>query len=156
MNKSTLYSVIKSVFTLVLLISFAACSNSASSEDDHDEEAEGFRLVMNGQTIVEQLPHQDLTGGIQLAPEEETDLITIYFLDHDGEQFHPEDDDLSLGYEITDENVVEFEQHTEDGKWHFHLHGHSEGNTTIDLMMMHGTHSDFTAEDIPVQVIAVN
>ena len=155
MNKSKIYAAFKSLFTLLLLVSFAAaCSNSTSSEDDH-EEVEGFRLVMNGQTLVEQLPDQDVTGEIELVPGQETDLITVYFLDHDGEQFQPDDDELSLGYAFDDEGIVEFEQHAEDGKWSFHLHAEAEGNTNMRIRLMHGTHSDFTSQNIHVHVEAV-
>lgn len=156
MKNHNFITVIKSVFTFLFLIALAtACSNSTSSDDDHEHgDAEGFRLVINGNTVVEQLPDEDITGEFELAPGVETDLITLYFIDHDGEEFQPEEDEYSLGYEFDDEGIVEFEQHTEDGKWSFHLHAEAEGVTNMRLMLMHNDHSDFSSQDIHVHVEA--
>ena len=154
MNISSLSKYALLFTTLIVLTVFGACSNSVS-EDDHDHaDAEGFRLKMNGQTIVEQLPGGSLTGAIEIEPGEETDLITIYFLDDDGDEFHPhEEDGFSLGYEFEDEGIVEFEQHEEDGAWSFHLHAEDvEDHTEMRLMLKHGGHSDFTTLDIHVHV----
>lgn len=156
MNNSKIFTAFKTLFTFLLLISFTVACNNATSGEEDELHPDGFRLKLNGETVIEQLPDQSLTGEFNLATGEETDLITIWFLDHDGDEFQPEDDDYSLGYTIEDENVVVFEQHTEDGNWSFHLEGQSEGTTTLDLRLLHGNHSDFTANDIPVNVITVN
>ncbi|MDZ7719260.1 MAG: hypothetical protein U5K72_10635 [Balneolaceae bacterium] len=151
MKKYTLFSAAKSVIAIIALSLLAiSCSNSTSSEDDdHEhEDAAGFRLMLNGTTVVEQLPGESLTGEFELAPGEETDLITIFFLADDGDEFQPDDEEFSLGYEFDDEGIAEFEQHEEDGKWSFHLHAESEGITDMRLMLMHGEHSDFTISTV--------
>ncbi|MEX2477824.1 MAG: hypothetical protein WD357_05275 [Gracilimonas sp.] len=156
MKNSKLFSTIKSVFTLLLLVSVtAACSNSTSN-DDHDEhsEPEGFVLKMNGQNIVTQTPGGTISGEFELAPGQETDLITLFFLDADGDEFQPTEDEYSLGYEFEETGIAEFEQHAEDGKWSFHLHAEAEGITDLRLMLMHNDHSDFTTQDIHVHVEA--
>lgn len=157
MKKFRLFSAAKSVVTLLVLsILVVSCSNSTSSDDDHDEHEDpaGFRLKMNGAVIVEQLPGQDITGEFELTTGQETDLITIFFLAEDGDEFQPEDEEYSLGYEFDDEGIAEFEQHAEDGKWSFHLHAEAEGITDMRLKLMHGGHSDFTTRDIHVHVEA--
>ena len=156
MKKANFLSSLKTVFTLFIVAGIlTACSNSTSSEDHDHSEPEGFRLKMNGQTIVEQLPEQDVTGAFELTPNQETDLITIFFIDHDGDEFQPEEDEYSLGYEFDDAGVAEFEQHMEDGKWSFHLHAaDSEGITDLTLMLMHNDHSDFSTQKIHVHVEA--
>lgn len=155
MKKVSFLSAAKAVLTLFIFAGIlTACSNSTSSEDHDHGDAEGFRLKMNGQTIVEQLPEQDLTGEFELEPGQETDLITIYFIDHDGTEFTPDDPDLTLGYEFEEAGIAEFEQHAEDGKWSFHLHAEAEGITDLRLMLMHNGHSDFTSQDIHVHVEA--
>ncbi|MDR9418602.1 hypothetical protein, partial [Gracilimonas sp.] len=157
MKKFNLSYYIKSVFTLLLLVSFtAACSNSTSGEEEEHSDPEGFVLKMNGQIIVEQLPGESITGEFELAPGEETDLITIFFLDDDGDEFQPDEEEVSLGVEFDESGIAEFEQHSEDGKWSFHLHAESEGITDMRLMLMHGDHSDFTTQDIHVHVEALN
>lgn len=134
-----------SIFTIT------ACSNSVSPED-HGEEAEGFRLKLNGQTIVEQLPDEHLTGSISLEVGEETALISLYFISHDGDEFQPEGEEYSLQATFDSDGIVEFEQHDEDGKWRFHLHGEAEGTTFLRLQLYHGSHSDYDATGVPVTV----
>lgn len=143
------------IFAITIgLLVLSACSNSTGSEDDEHDFPEGLRIKLNGAVVVEQLPDQDLTGEFELTPGEETDLITVYFLDHDGEEFQPDEDEYSLGYEFDDLGIVEFEQHEEDGKWSFHLLAESEGITNMQIMLMHGGHSDFTSQNIHVHVEA--
>ncbi|MGN8225897.1 hypothetical protein [Gracilimonas sp. BCB1] len=155
MKKLTFLSKVRTVLTLFIFAGIlTACSNSTSSDDHDHSEPEGLRLKMNGQTIVEQLPDQDITGEFELTPGQETDLITIFFLDHDGDEFQPEEDEYSLGHEFEDQGIAEFEQHSEDGKWSFHLHAESEGITDLTLMLMHNDHSDFSSQHIHVHVEA--
>ncbi|MCP9290326.1 hypothetical protein [Gracilimonas sediminicola] len=155
MKKVSFLSAAKAVLTLFIFAGIlTACSNSTSSDDHEHGDAEGFRLKMNGQTIVEQLPEQDLTGEFELEPGQETDLITIYFIDHDGEEFQPEEDSYSLGHEFEESGIAEFEQHAEDGKWSFHLHAEAEGITDLRLMLMHNGHDDLTSQGIHVHVEA--
>ena len=148
MSKRTLL-----LFTTALILISSACSNSTSSDDHEHADAEGFILKLNGQEIVRQDPGGTLTGEIEIEPGEETDLITIYFLDDDGDEFQPEEDEYSLGYEFDEDGIVEFEQHDEDGKWSFHLHAENiEDHTELTLKLLHGSHSDFTTQDIHVHV----
>ena len=160
MKKLPFISAVKTVSALLFAGMIAiSCSNSTSSDDDHDHEhkdAAGFRLMLNGSVIVEQLPGQDLTGEFELEPGEETDLITIFFLADDGDEFQPKEDEYSIGYEFDDEGIAEFEQHDEHGKWSFHIHAEDEGITDMRLMLMHNDHSDFTSQDIHVHVEAID
>lgn len=153
MNNKTLFHNLFLYSILGLFIIVAACSNS-TSPDDHDEhsEPEGFRLTMNGQTLIEQLPGGTITGEIELEPGQETDLITIQFLAEDGDEFQPEEAEYSLGFEFEDTGIAEFEQHDEDGRWSFHIHAEAAGVTDLRLKLMHNDHSDFTTQDIHVHV----
>ena len=130
----------------------SACKNSTSSSEEEHADAEGFVLTMNGADIVTQLPGGTLSGEIELEPEEETDLITIYFLDDDGDRFQPEETEFTLGFEFEDDGIAEFEQHEEDGKWSFHIHAETTGITDMRLKLMHGDHSDFETQGIHVHV----
>lgn len=153
MNNKTLFNNLFLYSVLGLFITVSACSNSTSSED-HDEhsEPEGFVLTMNGADIVTQLPGGTISGEIELEPGEETDLITIHFIAEDGDRFQPEEPEYSLGFEFEDSGIAEFEQHTEDGKWSFHIHAEAAGITDLRLKLMHNNHSDFTTQDIHVHV----
>lgn len=159
MKKYTFFSKSRIISTFVLIFSalfiLSSCDNSTGSDDhDHDEHQDpsGFVLKMNGAVMVEQLPGQDVTGAFELEHGEETDLISIFFLAEDGDEFQPEEDSYSLGYEFEEEGIAEFEQHEEDGKWSFHIHAEAEGITDMSLMLMHSGHSDFTTQAIHVHV----
>ena len=153
MNNKTLFNNLFLYSVLGLFITVSACSNSTSSED-HDEhsEPEGFVLTMNGANIVTQLPGGTISGEIELEPGEETDLITIHFIAEDGDRFQPEEPEYSLGFEFEDSGIAEFEQHTEDGKWSFHIHALKSDSTKLQLNLMHNDHPDFTTQDIHVHV----
>ena len=140
------------LFSVLGLFVLSACSNSTSGEEEEHSDPEGFRLTMNGATLIEQLPGGSLTGEIELTPGEETDLITIWFLDDDGDQFQPDEPEYSLAAEFDDLGIAEFEQHEEDGKWSFHIHAEAEGITDMHLKLMHNDHSDFTTQGIHVHV----
>lgn len=145
-SASTLFGI------LILSLFASACSNSTSGEEEHHNDPEGFLLKMNGQIVVQQLPNQEITGGFELMPGEETDLITIYFLNDEMEEFQPDEPEYSLGYEFETDGVAEFEQHSEDGRWSFHLHAETEGVTDLELKLMHNDHDDFTSQKIHVHV----
>ena len=153
-----MYKTILSITILSLLVLTSACSNSTGHEEHEHEEAAGFRLTMNGDTIVEQLPGLGLTEGldeIELHPNDETALISIIFLADDGDEFLPEDEDYNLGYEFSTDGLVEFEQHAEDRRWSFHLHAEdSEGHVDLTLLLNHGDHHHFESDEIEIHVHA--
>lgn len=146
------------LFTITtLLVITSACSNSVSSDDSEHSEPEGFRLKMNGVTLVEQLPDQGVSNSITLTVDEESSLISVWFINHDGEEFQPDvEEGHSLGYQFSTEGVVAFEQHDEDGAWNFHLHGEAAGTTNFSVIILHGGHNDFVSQNIPVTVTAAN
>ena len=139
------------LLTIVLaaLTTFSACDNPTdSNDDDHDHgehtEPYGLVMVMNGEEVITYY-RGEITGHLHIDEGSETSLITIEFLNEEKEHIHAEDLDseYSLGWEVEDSSVLEVEQHDEDGKWSFHLHGKSSGKSKIQFQLMHGDHSDF-------------
>ncbi len=90
--------------------------------------------------------------GIEVSEGEETTLITIWFLADDGDLFQPDDPEFSLNWKDIDTAVANVEQHDEDGKWSFHIHGEAQGNTSVVFQLFHDGHSDFDTQPIPVTV----
>ena len=139
------------LFVLFLPFALAACSDNPV-DDDHDDhaEAEGMALVINGVEVYRVLQGQVSCAqepcGVTVSPGDETPLITVEFLDADGDEIHAEDldDGSGLGYEIADETIAAVEQHAEDGAWRFHIQGLQAGTTRMQVMLMHGDHADFT------------
>lgn len=133
-------------FAITMLL--AGCDNPAG-EDDHEDHAdpEGLQLVMNGDVIWSYIDREASDDHIDLEEGQETERITVEWLDEDGDEIHGEDleDEYGLGWEIANEEIVSVEQHDEDGLWSFHLHGETAGETTMQLRLMHGgdDHADF-------------
>jgi len=146
------------LLTVLTLILTTGCDNPASSDDqdnhEEHEHAEGAILKMNGGEIARIENGQVQSGQIEVAKDEETPLITIYFLAEDGDEFQPDDPDYSLRWDQIDESVAEVEQHDEDGKWGFHIHGLTSGNTTVRFRLWHDNedHSDFDTPEIDIIV----
>lgn len=152
-----MYKTILSFAIIALLVIISACSNSVSDDHSAHSEPEGFRLKMSGGTLVEQLPDEGVTGSITIPEGQETALISVWFIDHDGDEFQPDvEEGYSLGYQFSNEGVVAFEQHEGDGAWSFHLHGEAVGTTNFSVSILHGGHNDFVSQNIPVTVNAAN
>ncbi|MEX0648793.1 MAG: hypothetical protein WEA56_04570 [Balneolaceae bacterium] len=158
-NTHNTYSLhlLTALFTGLFL--WTACNNPAGSDDDDEhEDPFGVALIMNGVEIATQ-ENGEITYSegdhLELEVGEETSLITVRFIAEDGDRFQPDEDDgYSLQWTIGDENILEAEQHEEDGPWNFHLAGHSAGETTISIILWHddGNHDDFTSMEFEVHV----
>lgn len=151
----------KKIISLIVvsaLLLFAACDNPTSSDDDHDDHLDpfGVALIMNGVEIAAQ------EGGVvtynegdhmELEVGEETNLITIRWIAEDGDRFVPDTEDgYSLRWIVENEDVLEVEQHEEDGAWSFHLVGLSAGESEVNFELWHNDHADFTSLPFEVHV----
>jgi hypothetical protein len=146
---------ISTLFLLSVLFVALLATGCNPTGDNHDHHSEPFGLVLL-QSGVELAKQQSgsitySTGSSLSVPVgDETPLITLRFLDEDGDQFIPEDDEYSLMWAIGNESVLEVHTHDGDGKWAFHLEGAGAGSTTIRFLLMHDGHSDF--ESLPFSV----
>lgn len=135
---------------------WTGCQNSTSSGEDEELDPFGVALIMNGVEIAKQ-ENSEVSyhegDHLELDAGEETSLITVRFIDEDGDRFQP-NENFSLRWLIDDEDVLEVEQHEEDGPWNFHLVGLAEGETTIRFLLWHdsGDHEDFTSLPFEVHV----
>jgi len=112
-------------------------------------------MIMNGVEIAKQ-ENGEVTYNegdhIELKTGEETNIINIRWISEDGDRFVPEEDSYYLEWAIDDENILEVEQHEEDGKWAFHLKGSGAGETDIRFSLFHVDHADFTSLPFEVHV----
>ena len=142
------------------LLVVAACSDSATEPDDHDdddhaEEVEGVILTLSGQTVAAYDGDAGTwTGELEVEPDEETAHISVQFVNHAGSAVSL-DDDYYLKVDVEDESVAEFEQDT-PGEFGGHLHGVGEGDTELTFSLMHGAvgsgHADFVTAPLHVHV----
>lgn len=152
-NLLSLSNQIALCFITLFTFSILGCSNPASSEEEHHDEAVGAILKMNGQEIVRS-DESGVTGQIEVNAGEETTLISIFFLADDGDEFQPDEPEFSLNWTGIDTSIAEVEQHTEDGKWSFHVVGKAQDSTSVVFQLFHDIedHSDFNTLPIPVVV----
>jgi len=139
-------------FVLVGILFISACNPTGDENDAHSEPF-GLVLLQSGVELAKQQNGTiSYTSGSSLAVPlgDETPLITLRFLDEDGDQFVPEEAESSLMWAIDNESVLEVHTHDGDGKWAFHLEGAGAGSTTIRFLLMHDGHSDF--ESLPFRV----
>jgi hypothetical protein len=143
--------------TISALLVLTSCDNPASS-DDHDDHASpfGVALILNGVEIaVQENGEVSYHEGdhIELEVGEETNLITVRWIAEDGDRFAPDaEDGYSLNWIVGNENVVEVEQHEEDGAWAFHMVGLSAGESDVQFELFHNDHADFTSSAFEVHV----
>lgn len=136
---------------------FNACENSTGSEE-HIEHSDPFGVAMilneveialqeNGEISYNEGNHLELEVG------EETDLITIRWIAEDGDRFVPDTEDgYGLNWVVENEDVLEIEQHDEDGAWSFHLIAKSAGDSHLQFQLWHNDHADFTSLEFEVHV----
>ena len=135
-------------FTLLLLafvVLFAACGEDDNPiiDDDHDHDdepfhadADGFVLKVDGNQIYRQFEGEH-EGGITLKVGEELDVLTL-FLDHDEEEFFPENPEEEDGHDHDhgeeevfalaisgfDSSIIDV--HLHEGEEHEHEDDHAE------------------------------
>ncbi len=136
---------------LLLVIILIACSNPSSNSENR--EFTGTILKMSGQEVVRTEDGQ-VTGVLSVNEGEESTLITIYFLDEQGQQFHPSAPDFKLDWQISDIDILGINQETSDGKWGFHLNGIAQGTTNVSFSVWHTSEEQYELQtpSIPVQV----
>lgn len=147
MSKTFLYG-----FLLISFL-FVGCKSDNPIEpgDDDHLEVVGLFLRLDGVRIVT-VQNGQVSGEVELREGVMTSLVSIRFLDEDGDDRVPDGDDFRLEWEIADANIAGIVQHEEDGKWRFHFVGKEAGETTVTFRLMHVDHADFVSPPIPIHV----
>lgn len=151
----------KNSITALLLLSaaifFTSCDNPASSDEEEHSDPFGVELTLNNQVIAtfeDGVVTYANGDHLELKVGEETDLIRLQWISEDGDRFVPDENEgYSLRWIDVNEDVLEVEQHEEDGAWRFHFVGLSAGESEIRFQLFHNDHSDYTSpEPFEVQV----
>jgi hypothetical protein len=142
------------LFSLATLLS--SCENSASAEEEEHSDPFGVALILNGVEIAKQengVVSYAEGDFLSIIAGDETDLITIRWIDEEGDRFVPDAaEGYGLQWQVSNENVTEVEQHEEDGAWSFHLKGLAAGDAEVTFQLFHNDHSDFTSSPFEVRV----
>ena len=143
-----------SIFALALFVASCGDDDNPVDPDDHDDHADAVGLIIrdSGKEIV-RYENGEVTGEIEVGHGKETALLSVRFIEEDGDIGTPDEEDgYSLGWEIADESIAEVDQHAEDGAWNFHIVGLEEGETTIRIEINHRDHLDFKSAPIEIHV----
>jgi len=131
----------------------AGCDeNPVDNDEDHEHvEAEAMLITMGSDTLLYQDEIEGVlaSGDIQINQGEVSDTAVVVFLDHDGDQFQPEDDVFSLLIETGNATIAEAPVHD---RWEFVVTGNAAGDTYLTVQLMHDDHPDFTGDQIDVNV----
>ena len=142
-----------SLFAILFTVGFVA---SCGTEDDHDHEEhsdpEGLALYVEEALVAKQengtVTYTDGDDHLHLHMDEAIPS-EVFFLDDDGDEFHPEEDHYSLGVEADPEGRITA---TFAGsiKWGFTMQCNSEGAVDVTFKLLHDDHADFVSQDIEV------
>ena len=126
--------------------------------DHHDDHPEPVGMVIrSGGADIVTVDDTTVTGSLTVDADAETGLLTILFVDDDGDRFTPDDDDEWLRVDVADPAVADWEA-TEAGAFSGTLVGLAGGTTAVVFELMHGplnaasAHADYTSPSIPVVV----
>ncbi|MEX2575004.1 MAG: hypothetical protein WD317_11930 [Balneolaceae bacterium] len=134
---------------------FTACAdNSVGNGDNHDDHTDpvGLELVHDGDVILDFLDgevteysHMHLEAGEEYQ-------FSIHFLDADGDRIDDFDESYYLDWIVGNEDVLTMEQYDDDDAWSFHLIALDEGESTLQIQLMHGSsgsaHADFSTPSV--------
>jgi hypothetical protein len=140
------------VFSLILFF-LPGCSedNPVESEEIHFE-AIGLYVISSGDTIVKYIGGQ-VIGEIEVQEGTLTPLLSIRFLNEDGDVGIPTGDEYALIWELADEAIANVDSHDDElSEYKFHIEGKQAGATTITVILNHNDHKDFESKEITIRV----
>lgn len=116
---------------------------------DPHAEAEGLRVELAGQRLAT-VWQGAAEGAVEVAAGDSTHVLTVRFLDADGDAFTPVGADVELAATVegTAARVAPA------GDWSVRIHGLATGSATLTLTLMHDGHADYTSAPIAVEVLA--
>ena len=151
------------VFLFASMILFTTGCEDDDNDHDHHTDAEGFVLKSeSGTEVYKEFEGAIVTNNLTLSVGDTLE-ISVYFLDHGGDEIEHEDEDdkLSVSGFNADVAVVSVEEHEETGMdYHemaLEIIGVSADSTEFKLELMHGDHADYTStNNVPVTVTSGN
>jgi len=147
----------KAHLIFILIGMFLITTSCEDDDHEHDEEhtdADGFVLEdENGSEVYREFEGA-IEGSVSLSVGD-TLVLSVHFLDHDGNEIeHEEEDELVVSENDANIAIVEVEEHEEEHHGAgLHVIGVSAGSTNFKLQLMHDGHADYTStNNVPVVV----
>jgi len=145
---------------------------AAPGDDTEHADLEGLVVETSTGTEILRLWEGEITGSLTLPVGATMSELEIWFLDDDGDEIRPghddhdhsalarsegddhdHDEEYSMAFMVEDSGVATMAMHG-DEEWAVDLTGVAAGTTTVQFMVMHGDHADFTSLALPIVVEA--
>ena len=138
-------------FLTVFLLTGCSEDNPVEPEEVHFE-AIGLYVISSGDTIVKYVGGE-VSGKVEVLVGTQTPLLSVRFLNEDGDIGVPDGDEYDLSWSIADESVATVVSHDEElNDYQFHIEGKQIGTTSITVILNHNEHKDFESKAIAIQV----
>lgn len=119
--------------------------------EHHTVTAVGCKLTLDGVDVVT-VNGSAITGSLELTSGETTALITVSFLDPDGDWIQPDDEDYTAGLTVTGSNFTV--QSDAGDRYQFTASGTEAGSGQLQIELFHVDHAHYTSPQIPVNTTA--
>ncbi len=149
-DMKAIFRILAVITGLVILATGCGSDSTAPPEEDEHFEAVGLKLRQNGVDVVT-YENGVVTGEIEVEEGLLTTLISVRFIDEDGNEGIPEEDEFSMALNIEDEDIASTVQHAGED-WSFHVMGNEHGHTDLTISVIHGDHPDFESAPIEIHV----
>lgn len=116
----------------------AACSNPVSEEDHADPDGIVIRAGATEMVRVEGIgPTAEVTGALSIEAGAQTPVLTVTFIDHDGDDLTLELDEFWLEV-VSSNSATATWQGTEAGSFTGRVSGLTAGAATLSFLLYHG------------------
>ena len=146
-----------SIFTIVWITFLASCDNNVGGESDHIA-ARGIVVYSftsnNDSSLLVSYFESETPQKVEIANNDTSNLMRIYFLNESREEFQPLSSDYALRITFGNNDLLEdlILNDTGSEKWDFKLIGKNLGNTDIKFRILHLNHDDFKSKSVDVEV----
>jgi hypothetical protein len=142
---------------IVLILSFTLLTACDETHDDDHLDIVGLEIRLDGQVLVTQARNPqsgqiEVTGTIDVVSGETTPMLTVVFIDPDGDAIQITDSEFSIDFNPSNTAVVTIQHNATQARWGFTVEGKQAGTEVIQISLFHGTHADFESRPITVQV----
>ncbi|MCS7081492.1 MAG: hypothetical protein N2561_03145 [Bacteroidetes bacterium] len=133
---------------LLALFGGLGCGLFGHRHDEDHAEAEGLLLRIGAQEVV-RVWDARVTGSLSVRVGQELGPIEVYFLDENQRSFQPDPSEYRLQLNVANSAIASVRS---GSSWTFYLRGLAAGQTSLEIVLLHGGHADFRTPAIPVTV----
>ena len=145
----------KKIILFIFMSFFLACEDSPTGGDDDHVEAEGLRLYVGPQIVMEYF-QGSWSPDTLLSPAGGSMKHTAVLLDHDSLEISYMEEGITFTAEFADTSIADiYWDMGEDGSFDFYILGKKLGYTSVVFKTIHGDHSDFVTVPVVVNIAPI-